>query len=471
MIRVLLVATPFVFADGLSEPNKVFLRSQTDKAICAFSSSGHEGDVEVVARNCNDVVFSDLTSTLFEWAGDGRIRSSGGLCLLGDKHNNVYFDQCYGDLEDIAVSKWLNMNGRIQNAANDQCLTAREGRLSTSECKDAPDSTEFLSITPFNEDTYKLEKAKYHSTVQYKNAIQFRQLHRTLLGTNSVVDGLKAVQEWIIRRLTWSSSVSKDVQDKLNEQEKHLLKLPSETAQNGLYCEVYDNAGLEGHRVGEFIIKRFAITPDMIHKNINMVIGGTSIRLQGFVSVPADGTWYFKASGANAGTRMYLNGKKIMDSWTAPLGGSLTSNGVALRSNEKYAISFEMFANAGKPNAVLYWKGPNVFSYQEVPIQYLSPDFNREFCPREQLEKIDCKTPFAQLSLSEGESSTRVMCPSGCLATYGATTYGGDDCYSLSSSVCVAGIHSGVLPESGGVMSVVVDNQPNALHTLGAPGF
>ncbi len=47
------------------------------------------------------------------------------------------------------------------------------------------------------------------------------------------------------RRLTWSSSVSKDVQDKLNEQEKHLLKLPSETAQNGLYCEVYDNAGLE----------------------------------------------------------------------------------------------------------------------------------------------------------------------------------------------------------------------------------
>ncbi len=125
---------------------------------------------------------------------------------------------------------------------------------------------------------------------------------------------------------------------------------------HGLKVEYYSNANLQGTpsaRVEEELLYDPAHKPDRFQPEAPM-----SIRWTGVLKPLVSGT-YTLGLKTDDGCRLFLNGKKLIDSW-AERSAQMDHAIVNLEAGKEYNLQVEYFDNGGQCFAGLYWKAPQV---------------------------------------------------------------------------------------------------------------
>lgn len=125
---------------------------------------------------------------------------------------------------------------------------------------------------------------------------------------------------------------------------------------HGLKVEYYSNANLQGTpsaRVEEELLYDPAHKPDRFQPEAPM-----SIRWTGVLKPLVSGT-YTLGLKTDDGCRLFLNGKKLIDSWTER-SAQMDHAIVNLEAGKEYDLQVEYFDNGGLCFAGLYWKVPQM---------------------------------------------------------------------------------------------------------------
>lgn len=134
---------------------------------------------------------------------------------------------------------------------------------------------------------------------------------------------------------------------------------------NGLKVEYYRNTNLSGEpstRMEEELLYDPAHKPDRFQPDAPM-----SIRWTGVLKPIVSGS-YTLGMNTDDGCRLFLDGKKIIDSWTEhPL--QMSHATVRLEAGKEYLLQAEYFDNGGNCFAGLYWKMP-IADSQNVLARY-----------------------------------------------------------------------------------------------------
>lgn len=134
---------------------------------------------------------------------------------------------------------------------------------------------------------------------------------------------------------------------------------------NGLKVEYYRNTNLSGEpstRMEEELLYDPAHKPDRFQPDAPM-----SIRWTGVLKPIVSGN-YTLGMNTDDGCRLFLDGKKIIDSWTEhPL--QMSSATVRLEAGKEYQLQAEYFDNGGNCFAGLYWKMP-IADFQNILARY-----------------------------------------------------------------------------------------------------
>ncbi|MBC6697413.1 RICIN domain-containing protein [Hymenobacter sp. BT190] len=96
-----------------------------------------------------------------------------------------------------------------------------------------------------------------------------------------------------------------------------------------------------------------------------------SVRWEGQVEAPSTGRYKF-ITRSNDGVRLWVNGKQILDNWSAQGTTTITSAEVSLAAGERATIKMEYYDQEGEATVRLQWVRPNQGS-QTVPSVYLYP--------------------------------------------------------------------------------------------------
>jgi hypothetical protein len=96
-----------------------------------------------------------------------------------------------------------------------------------------------------------------------------------------------------------------------------------------------------------------------------------SVRWEGLLAAPATGTYKF-AVATNEGVRLWVNGKKVIDTWNGKGSVRLDGNTVSLAAGEKTTIKLEYFDEDGDANVALQWMPPGQ-ALQTIPAGDLYP--------------------------------------------------------------------------------------------------
>lgn len=124
----------------------------------------------------------------------------------------------------------------------------------------------------------------------------------------------------------------------------------------GLKVEYYKNTGLQGTpsvRVEEELLYDPAHKPDRFQPEAPM-----SIRWTGVLKPIVSGS-YTLGLKTDDGCRLFLDGKKLIDSWTER-SAQMDHAVVNLEAGREYHLEVEYFDNGGQCFAGLYWKTPQV---------------------------------------------------------------------------------------------------------------
>ena len=142
--------------------------------------------------------------------------------------------------------------------------------------------------------------------------------------------------------------------------------------------------------------------------------------------------------------------------------------------DKKPILSCPALVFFGIPTFEILWKNDkSIKEPTAIPTTSLFPNIIEPVCaPSAGQTAVSCDATFESLNLAHLERRS-VFCPPGCLSTFPkvASAYGDSGCYALHSSVCTAAVHSGVLPEQGGVAVIMVDHEQNKGHYGGSEGF
>ncbi|WP_167855147.1 PA14 domain-containing protein [Hymenobacter wooponensis] len=96
-----------------------------------------------------------------------------------------------------------------------------------------------------------------------------------------------------------------------------------------------------------------------------------SVRWEGLLAAPATGTYKF-AVATKEGVRLWVNGKKVLDTWNGKGSVQLDGNTVSLAAGEKTTIKLEYFDEDGDATVALQWMPPGQ-ALQTIPAGDLYP--------------------------------------------------------------------------------------------------
>lgn len=163
----------------------------------------------------------------------------------------------------------------------------------------------------------------------------------------SVLDGIKKYAEGVGVKVVYAPWVSPTTE--FDPVTKNYFP-------NGLKVEYYKNTGLQGTpsvRVEEELLYDPASKPDRFQPEAPM-----SIRWTGVLKPIASGS-YTLGLKTDDGCRLFLDGKKLIDSWTER-SAQMDHAVVDLEAGKEYHLQVEYFDNGGQCFAGLYWKAPQI---------------------------------------------------------------------------------------------------------------
>ncbi|TGE09635.1 PA14 domain-containing protein [Hymenobacter fodinae] len=96
-----------------------------------------------------------------------------------------------------------------------------------------------------------------------------------------------------------------------------------------------------------------------------------SVRWEGLLAAPSTGSYKF-AVATKEGVRLWVNGKKVLDTWNGKGSVQLDGNSVSLAAGEKTTIKLEYFDEEGDASVALQWMPPGQ-ALQTIPAGDLYP--------------------------------------------------------------------------------------------------
>ncbi|QHJ09371.1 PA14 domain-containing protein [Hymenobacter busanensis] len=96
-----------------------------------------------------------------------------------------------------------------------------------------------------------------------------------------------------------------------------------------------------------------------------------SVRWEGLLAAPSTGSYRFIAQSGDE-VRLWINGKKVLDTWEASRGSFRAASSVGLAAGEKATIKIEYTDAEGDAQIQLMWVGPGQAA-QLIPTAYLYP--------------------------------------------------------------------------------------------------
>lgn len=96
-----------------------------------------------------------------------------------------------------------------------------------------------------------------------------------------------------------------------------------------------------------------------------------SVRWEGLLAAPSTGNYKFSVTSAE-GVRLWVNGKKVIDTWNGKGSVRLDGNAVSLAAGEKTTIKLEYFDEEGDAGLQLQWMAPGQ-ALQTIPMGNLYP--------------------------------------------------------------------------------------------------
>jgi YVTN family beta-propeller protein len=139
----------------------------------------------------------------------------------------------------------------------------------------------------------------------------------------------------------------------------------------GLLGKYFNNVALTGNPVlqrVESVNFSWSATPGP-----GVVKDKFSVRWSGTVRPPSTGKYRFRTQ-SNDGIRLWVNGVRIINNWTAHATATNTSADVTLTGGQQYAIVLEFYDNTGTAVAKLKWRRPGQTAYVVVPANNLKPE-------------------------------------------------------------------------------------------------
>ncbi|MBT9595726.1 MAG: DUF1929 domain-containing protein [Vitreoscilla sp.] len=97
-----------------------------------------------------------------------------------------------------------------------------------------------------------------------------------------------------------------------------------------------------------------------------------SVRWSGTLEAPSTGKYVFQTL-SDEGVRVWVNGKRVIDHWTAHVSAVDTSKAIALTAGQRYAVRVEFFDVSGAGLVQLRWATPGTSTQVVIPIERLYP--------------------------------------------------------------------------------------------------
>ncbi|CEL94494.1 unnamed protein product [Vitrella brassicaformis CCMP3155] len=426
------------------------------------SESGGFGDGVLVGERCETAMYEDTDNALF-LISPPKIYGRGARCL------GVSAADCLVLLEPCMATpsqQWTVADGQLMSLSHKLCATTTyQGglvRLSRCDPHNHPSNGMSLRQVHLNTTTHEADRAAYLTAATAATLARFRQLSASIgPDTNKVLADVRTQQTWLESRLREQEGLSSEASRLLRQGEiisPAQAELREATEGTGVLAEVFDDVSCHGEPMAVIATPTLAFSQDTVAGRA--LSGPLCVRLSGFISAPRDGSWSLVAKGVRGGTlRLSVDGREVLKTSVT----SATASPVTLHQHDKHQITAQMTSPTDAlPTFTVYWSGVNT-PEAEIPTENLFPDVIDEFCPPHtppHTLTTTCTTTFDELASASGAhdkaTELSVVCPSGC-AGAAVNVYGGSDCYSMQSSVCLAAIHSGVLGERGGVATVHID--------------
>jgi hypothetical protein len=96
-----------------------------------------------------------------------------------------------------------------------------------------------------------------------------------------------------------------------------------------------------------------------------------SVRWTGQIEVPVTGTYRF-ATTSDDGVRLWVNGSRIINSWSGRTATVNTSGGITLTAGVRYSIRLDFYERAGAAQVQLRWTPPGQ-AESVIPSMWLIP--------------------------------------------------------------------------------------------------
>ncbi|OUJ74229.1 hypothetical protein BXP70_10915 [Hymenobacter crusticola] len=96
-----------------------------------------------------------------------------------------------------------------------------------------------------------------------------------------------------------------------------------------------------------------------------------SVRWEGLLAAPTTGSYTF-AVPSDSGVRLWVNGKKVIDTWSTKGTTSIIGVPVSLAAGEKTSLKLEYYEEEGDATVQLMWTPPGK-APQIIPMSYLYP--------------------------------------------------------------------------------------------------
>ncbi|GAA3920401.1 RICIN domain-containing protein [Hymenobacter algoricola] len=146
---------------------------------------------------------------------------------------------------------------------------------------------------------------------------------------------------------------------------------PVASAGTGLTAIYFANGSLAGAPV----LKRLDSTVDfqwgLGSPAPGLPVDNFSVRWEGLISAPATGRYSFSIL-SNDGLRLWVNGKKVIDTWDGNGGGNNVGGSVSMAAGEKTTIKLEYYDEDGDARVELQWIPPGQ-APQIIPSEHLYP--------------------------------------------------------------------------------------------------
>eukprot|EP00923_Selenidium_pygospionis_P003924 GHVN01006251.1.p1 GENE.GHVN01006251.1~~GHVN01006251.1.p1 ORF type:complete len:581 (+),score=56.01 GHVN01006251.1:188-1930(+) len=319
------------------------------------------------------------------------------------------------------------------------------------------DGTNPVVLAPMNRDEYIRAKAKTQEEEMDATMISFRSIADVFGLADSRMAELMNEIGWLEKRENELKAILKRGWDSLEA-------LQPGGGGEGVGCllEVAD----ADSRDSSFILPTVALSKDDTQA-LNIPSGVRELRVQGAIVPPSSGYYSFKVVDLNGSCELFVNGETVLISQPGVMGGGHSATSSSVWLDHGVGASFLLIAGgeSGTPEFELQWSGGVFSRYAAIPQEFLFPSLDDKICSNVFRKGISCETSFQEFTENQW---THATCPPGCVDA-GVALNGDSQCYSLRSSVCLAAIHSGVLPERGGPLRLTVDMKQRG-HYEGVQG-